>query len=59
MALTCKLSELVDSIRATMVPDWVREYMRFNKESVIQDLRNNGKHVINGPNGVSITVEAK
>lgn len=56
MALTCPLSELVESLQATAVPLWLHTYVRENRNAIAVDLKLFGWHKIPTPEGGAITV---
>lgn len=56
MALTCPLSELVESLQATAIPLWLHQYVTENRNAITVDLKLFGKHTIPTPEGGVITV---
>jgi hypothetical protein len=54
--LTCRLSELVQSIEAASVPKWLHEYVQDNREAIVDGLTRFGEYTIPIPSGSQIVI---
>lgn len=58
MALTCKLSELVDQIHRSMIPLWILNGIADDLDNCIATLNRGEEYRLNGPNGEVLIISA-
>jgi hypothetical protein len=58
MALTCKLSELVDGIIRSTVPMWILDGISDDMANCVATLNRGEEYRLNGPNGEVLIISA-
>lgn len=53
-----KPSELADLIQEDLLPLWLREEIKRNREHILQDLDQKGCVTLRGPEGDEVTIKA-
>jgi hypothetical protein len=57
--LTCRLSELVETIERATVPKWLHEYVQENRAVMIDGLNRFGEYTIPIPSGGQILIRCE
>jgi hypothetical protein len=54
--LTCKLSELVETIQKGVIPKWLHDYVQRYRENIVRSLESTGQYSIPMPGGGEIII---
>jgi hypothetical protein len=57
--MVTKLSELADFLEERSIPQWFRDVVERDRETILAELYRHGEYKLEGPNGEVITIKMK